>query len=109
MTETTPEPAAEYVPGDRTGYQVIDQEADNPDVQTTWAVVRESDGVGLGAYAAQEHVDEIIARDRAHIQEIAQTGLDHVPPLVVTDNSTVMVPTSDGEPAAAVQAPEPTA
>lgn len=52
----------------RKGYTVTEQGGgtdllDRP-ISTTWSVVRDSDGAGLGAYASEEEVDAVIAADR---------------------------------------------
>lgn len=54
---------------DRTGYTITEQHADDPSVQTTWAIKRDEDGVGLGAYASQDGVDVAIAQDRATAEQ----------------------------------------
>lgn len=49
--------------GDWTGYEVVMQGGDG--VEISWAVTRESDGTGLGAYASLDAVDAVIAGDRS--------------------------------------------
>jgi hypothetical protein len=75
---TTPEvdPAE---PVDPTGYTITEQSGTdlrgNP-IQVTWSIVRDSDGVGLGAYATKEDVRLVIANDRAQreAEEEARTA-----------------------------------
>lgn len=64
------------------GYTVTAQQEDNPDAQTSYAIVRDLDGTGLGAYATTEAVEVVIAADRK-MQATLPAGLDYVPPLVV--------------------------
>jgi hypothetical protein len=64
------------------GYTIISQNEDDPNAQTSFAVVRDLDGTGLGAYASMEVVEGVIAADR-RMQETLPAGLDYVPPLVV--------------------------
>ena len=63
------------------GYTVTPQEEDNPNAQTTYAVTRDSDGTGLGAYATTDAVEQIINSDRQMISTLPK-GLDYIPPLV---------------------------
>ena len=52
---------------DRTGYTVTEQggtDAFGRPVQVTWAIIRDSDGMGLGAYASEADVDRVITFDR---------------------------------------------
>lgn len=57
----------------RKGYTVTEQHSDDDSVQTTWRVVRDSDGTGLGAYSTPEGVDATIAQDRATAAQRATT------------------------------------
>ncbi len=75
MTTPTPDPMPTTdwetapPPPDRTGYTVTEQGGTdlrgNP-MQTTWSIVRDSTGTGLGAYANQADIDLVIANDRAN-------------------------------------------
>lgn len=65
---------------DRTGYTVTEQTPEGGG-QTSWTIVRDLDGTGLGAYADPQQVDQTIERDRKMIATLPE-GLDYVPPLV---------------------------
>lgn len=69
QAETADEP---YVPGDRTGYTVTEQKGRGVAGQVTYAITRDADGAGLGAYSQQPEIDEIIAEDRAYLAELTR-------------------------------------
>ena len=52
----------------REGYTVTEQQATDlfgREGQTTFSIIRDSDGTGLGAYATEEDVDRVIEHDRS--------------------------------------------
>lgn len=66
MTDTAPETG--YEPADRTGYTVVT----NPVAeggQTTYAVTRDDDGTGIGAFATEQEIDNAIAADREYVEQ----------------------------------------
>jgi hypothetical protein len=64
-----------------TGYTVTAQQENNPNAQTTYAVTRDANGTGLGAYATIEQVEHIIQADRQMIASLPP-GIGYIPPLV---------------------------
>jgi hypothetical protein len=72
----------------RTGYTVTAQGQADDGTQTTWLVVRDSDGTGLGAYSTEDSVDIAIAQDRAAIADRTSTDVQvdvgtHGPPVTL--------------------------
>lgn len=72
------------------GYTVTPQNEDNDNAQTSYSIVRNLDGTGLGAYATIERTEEIIAADRRMITTMpgGVEQRDFIPPVVNPDPET---------------------